>query len=212
MDNFIRNVYCIGRNYKMHALELGNDLPTEPMVFLKPTHAVKQLGDETPIALPLHKGAVHHELEMVLRIGREVTPGMSADEAVDSFTLGIDFTLRDVQDVLKKKGHPWTAAKAVLQSGPIAPFMPYPGTDTLTSTSFTMTRNEQVVQAGIASDMIFPIDQLIAYLAANYGLGEGDIIFTGTPAGVGAIEAGDVLSLSWGDTQLASCKIQAAEL
>ncbi|MGZ9582982.1 fumarylacetoacetate hydrolase family protein [Paenibacillus marinisediminis] len=211
MKPSIQNVYCIGRNYKLHALELGNDVPAEPMVFLKPSHAVSVIEEDTLLSLPLHKGAVHHELELVLRIGRDVTPGMTADEAVDGFALGIDFTLRDVQDALKKKGHPWLPAKGVLHSGPITPFQPYLGTDKLIDTVFTMQRNGNVVQQGTASEMIFSVDQLIAYVAANYGLGAGDIIFTGTPSGVGPVEAGDELTLIWNGESLGACRIQAED-
>lgn len=121
----VRNVYCIGRNYRLHAAELGNAVPEQPMVFLKPSHAVITMEADTALPLPLDRGAVHHEVELVLRLGSRVEPGMTAAEAVDAFALGIDFTLRDVQDVLKKKGHPWLAAKGVLNSAPVTRFLPF---------------------------------------------------------------------------------------
>lgn len=209
MEQRIQNVYCIGRNYKLHALELGNEVPSEPMVFMKPSHAVSLITEETELKLPLHKGSVHHELEIVLRIGRRVTPGMTADEAVDSYALGLDFTLRDVQDVLKKKGQPWLAAKGVLHSGPVTAFRAYPGTETVLQSSFSLLRNGNVVQEGSAQQMIFSFDQLIAYIAAHYGLDEGDVIFTGTPAGVGPVDEGDLLELQWNGETWGACHIQA---
>lgn len=209
MEKHIQNVYCIGRNYKLHALELGNEVPSEPMVFMKPSHAVTILSPARSIPLPLHKGEVHHELEIVLRIGHKAEVGMTADEVVDSFALGIDFTLRDVQDVLKKKGHPWLPAKGVLHSGPVTSFHSYPGTESLKPSIFRLLRNGSVVQAGSAQDMIFSFDQIIAYIVEHYGLDEGDIIFTGTPAGVGPVQAGDQLELQWNSETWGTCQIEA---
>lgn len=203
----VRNVYCIGRNYRLHAAELGNDVPAQPMVFLKPSHAVTLLADWTELPLPLHAGAVHHELELVLRIGRKVTTGMTADEAVDAYALGIDFTLRDVQDLLKQKGHPWLAAKGVLNSAPITRFVPFPGTSELERMPFSLVKNDATVQLGAAEEMIFPLNALISYVAKHYGLGEGDLLFTGTPAGVGPVQAGDRLALCLREEVLGSCTI-----
>lgn len=212
IKSLIRNVYCIGRNYKLHAAELGNAVPAEPMVFMKPSHALTWLDGQQGLPLPLHKGAVHHELELVLRIERQVEPGMTADEAVDGLALGIDFTLRDVQDVLKKQGHPWLAAKGFLHSAPLTPFMAYPGTEATIHTPFQLKLNGKTVQQGIASDMIFNFDDLIQYVAIHYGLGEGDLIFTGTPAGVGAVQAGDTLELLWNGECVGKGVIQTTEV
>ena len=203
----VRNVYCIGRNYRLHAAELGNDVPVQPMVFLKPSHAVSLIADGTQLPLPLHTGAVHHEIELVLRIGRKVTPGMTADEAVDAYALGIDFTLRDVQDVLKQKGHPWLAAKGVLNSAPITRFVPFPGTTELERIPFSLVKNDETVQLGTAEEMIFSLNTLISYVAQHYGLGEGDLLFTGTPAGVGPVQARDRLALCLREEVLGSCII-----
>ncbi|WP_036698051.1 fumarylacetoacetate hydrolase family protein [Paenibacillus taiwanensis] len=208
----IRNVYCIGRNYKLHAAELGNAVPSEPMVFMKPSHALTWLDGQHTLSLPLHKGAVHHELELVLRIGRQVESGMTADEVVDGLALGIDFTLRDVQDELKKQGHPWLAAKGFLHSAPLTPFMAYPGTEATIHTPFQLKLNGNTVQQGAASDMIFNFDELIQYVAIHYGLGEGDLIFTGTPAGVGAVQEGDTLELLWNGACAGKGVIQTTEV
>ncbi|BFH15401.1 fumarylacetoacetate hydrolase family protein [Paenibacillus melissococcoides] len=205
----VRNVYCIGRNYRLHAAELGNAVPEQPMVFLKPSHAVITMEADTALPLPLDRGAVHHEVELVLRLGSRVEPGMTAAEAVDAFALGIDFTLRDVQDVLKKKGHPWLAAKGVLNSAPVTRFLPFPGTETLERTNFAMHNNGRLVQEGRAEEMLFSLDTLIEYTGRHYGLGAGDLLFTGTPAGVGPVQAGDRLELSWGGELLGSCVVAA---
>lgn len=209
--SLIRNVYCIGRNYRLHAAELGNEVPQEPMVFMKPSHAVAHISEMIDLPLPLHLGAVHHEIELVLRIGKPVQKGMTADEVVDAYALGIDFTLRDVQDMLKRKGHPWTAAKGVLNSAPISDFRPYPGTRTLVDQPFSLQRNGVPVQSGTARDMLFSFDILINYIAEHYGLGEGDLIFTGTPAGVGPVALHDELVLVLGDESLGSCRITAKQ-
>lgn len=205
----IQNVYCIGRNYKLHAEELGNAVPKEPMVFMKPTHAVTHIGEAKTLPLPLERGSIHHELEIVVRIGKKVEPGMTADQVIDAFALGIDFTLRDVQDVLKQKGHPWLPAKGRLHTGPITSFVPFPGCNTINETPFSLFVNDRLVQQGALKDMIFNLDTLIQYVALHYGLDEGDIIFTGTPAGVGPVQAGDCLRLKWDDQLVGKCFIAA---
>ncbi len=105
MKQSIRNIYCVGRNYGLHAAELGNSVPDEPMIFTKPTHAITQM-DGSAIELPAGRGEVHYEAELVLHIGRDYSPGNTVDELVDRMALGIDFTLRDVQNVVKQKGYP----------------------------------------------------------------------------------------------------------
>jgi 2-keto-4-pentenoate hydratase/2-oxohepta-3-ene-1,7-dioic acid hydratase in catechol pathway len=176
---------------------------------MKPSHAVVTMEADTMLALPLDRGAVHHEVELVLRIGHRVEPGMTAAEAVNAFALGIDFTLRDVQDNLKQKGHPWLAAKGMLNSAPVTRLLPFPGTETLERTSFALHNNGQLMQEGCAKEMLFPLDTLIEYTASHYGLGAGDLLFTGTPAGVGAVQVGDCLEVTWGKKQLGSCVIAA---
>ncbi|MUG65576.1 MULTISPECIES: fumarylacetoacetate hydrolase family protein [Paenibacillus] len=206
MSTFIRNVYCVGRNYRLHAEELGNAVPESPMIFMKPTHAVVPL-DGAVLDLPLNRGSLHFEGELVIRAEREYKPGMKVEELVESMALGIDFTLRDVQDVLKKKGHPWTAAKAFKSSAPLTDFVPFPGVDKLNETDFTVMKNGQEVQRGNAKDMIFSLQTIINHIGAFYGIGEGDLIFTGTPAGVGPVESNDVFELFWGESRLGRCQI-----
>ncbi|MNN62187.1 Fumarylpyruvate hydrolase [compost metagenome] len=132
---------------------------------------------------------------------------MTVDELVDVMALGIDFTLRDVQSEIKKKGHPWTAAKGFRNSAPITPYIAFPGTEETAAEDFTLIKNENLVQRGNISNMIFSLQQIVDYVGEHYGLDEGDHIFTGTPAGVGPIYKGDKLVLSYGSRVLGSCEI-----
>ncbi|MCZ8518067.1 MULTISPECIES: fumarylacetoacetate hydrolase family protein [Paenibacillus] len=201
MNESIRNIYCVGRNYGLHAAELGNDIPEEPMIFTKPTHALTPI-DGGEISLPQGRGEVHYEAELVLHVGRAYEPGIAVDELVDRMALGIDFTLRDVQSVIKKKGHPWLPAKGFLNSAALTAFRPFPGFEQVKQVEYTLQRNGEEVQRGNLNDMIFNLQVIIDYIAEHYGLGAGDIIYTGTPAGVAAVREGDRFELLWGDEQL----------
>jgi fumarylpyruvate hydrolase len=203
----IRNVYCVGRNYALHAAELGNAVPESPMIFMKPSHALVEMKGQS-IQLPSDKGEVHYEAELVIHIGKAYEKGIHVDDLVDAFAFGIDFTLRDVQSELKKKGHPWLAAKGFLQSAPVGPFFPFISEDTLKNQDFSLFINEIEVQRGNIKSMIFDLQAIVDFCAANYGLGKGDLIYTGTPAGVGKVNNGDILRLQWGDEQAGVCKIQ----
>ena len=202
----VNNVYCVGRNYKKHAEELGNDIPSEPMIFLKPSHAICALDDGT-IALPQKAGEVHFETELVLRISRAYEPGIKVEDIVASIALGIDFTLRDVQSKIKAKGHPWTAAKGFRNSAPLTQEIEFPGLDALNEAWFSLRKNGEVVQRGSITNMIFDLQTLIDYIGEHYGLGEGDLIYTGTPEGVGPTVAGDVLELYWNEEKWGGCTV-----
>ncbi|MGO4548681.1 fumarylacetoacetate hydrolase family protein [Paenibacillus sp. 2TAB23] len=204
--NDIRNIYCIGRNYRLHALELGNEVPDEPLVFTKPTHAVVPMDGNT-VTLPGSVGEVHFELEIVLRIGRAYEPGMDTEQCIDGIALGLDLTLRDVQSKLKAKGQPWLAAKGFKGSAPLGEWLPYPGAAALAETEFVLLRNGVEAQRGKAADMLFSVAELIQYVGEHYGLGEGDIIYTGTPAGVAALHEGDQLQALWADKNVGSCNV-----
>lgn len=208
MNKMISNVYCVGRNYRLHAEELGNEVPGEPMIFLKPSHAVVPMN-ETEIALPTGRGEIHYEAELVLRIGRRYESGMTVDELVDVMAFGIDFTLRDVQTELKKKGHPWTAAKGFKNSAPVTPYIAFPGTAETAGEDFVLRKNGEIVQRGNIRNMIFSLQQIVDYIADRYGLDEGDLIFTGTPEGVGPVYEGDRLEIAYGSNVLGSCVISA---
>lgn len=202
------NIFCVGRNYKAHAIELGNDIPKSPMIFTKPSHAlVPMLGNE--IELPKDKGAIHYEVEIVVRISKDYVPGTPIKNAIDAITLGIDFTLRDVQDELKKKGHPWLAAKGFKQSAAIAKWMKWPEHyASYEKTPFALSINDKTVQKSDASYMIFNLETIISHIEANYGLGAGDLIFTGTPEGVGEINIGDQMKVFWNNVEVGSAVIR----
>lgn len=202
----IKNIYCVGRNYAQHAKELNNAVPTSPFLFSKPTHSLVQCDEQT-ITLPGNRGAVHYEVELVIHIGKAYEKGIKADEIIDQMALGIDFTLRDVQNELKEKGYPWLLAKGFPNSALVTKLIPFPGVEECQKIEFSLDRNGVEAQRGNIKDMLFPLQTIIDFTAEHFGLGEGDILFTGTPAGVGRIEDGDQLSLRWGQDLLGECKI-----
>jgi acylpyruvate hydrolase len=188
-------IICIGRNYADHARELGNDLPTEPVFFLKPDSAL--LASKMPFFVPEFTNDVHYELELVVRINRlgkhiaeEFAPRYYSEVA-----LGIDFTARDVQNDLKKKGLPWEKAKAF--DGSAAMMGEFVSLESLGKPTndlrFELKKNGETVQMGHTADLIFTIDKIIAYVSQFMTLKIGDLIFTGTPAGVGPVSPGDKL-------------------
>jgi fumarylpyruvate hydrolase len=199
----IRNIYCVGRNYRAHATELGNEVPDKPMIFIKPTHALVSMNGDA-VKLPNGQGDIHFEGELIVHIGKPYYPGISVDELVDQFTLGVDFTLRDIQSEIKKKGQPWLPAKGFLGSAPIADFRPFPGVGELLSKDFKLVQNGAIAQTGNVQNMIFDLQVIVDFIAQHYGLGEGDIIYTGTPEGVGPVQDGDHLELVWGDQTFGS--------
>jgi 2-keto-4-pentenoate hydratase/2-oxohepta-3-ene-1,7-dioic acid hydratase in catechol pathway len=202
----IRNIYCVGRNYVAHAKELNNEVPASPFLFLKPTHAYVEANGEE-IYLPGNRGSVHFETELVIRIGRQYEAGMKADEVIDSMGIGIDFTLREVQSELKKKGLPWLLAKGFPNSAVVSKFVAFPGIEAIKKSDFMLVKNGGKVQQGNSQNMIFDLQTIVDFTAQNFGLGEGDIIFTGTPEGVGQVTDGDHLSLVWDHKVLGECLI-----
>jgi len=184
------NIYCIGRNYADHAKELGNEVPAEPVVFLKAPAALRALASG-PLAFP--DETFHHELELCLLVGRHLhEPSDIGSDALAAVTLGLDLTRRGVQDQLKKKGLPWTTAKSFAGSGLLAPFVSAKGLD-LTSVDLMLEVNGERKQEGNTRDMIFPCQTILTYLLSLQDLHPGDIIFTGTPSGVGPLRRGDRL-------------------
>ncbi|WP_372635882.1 fumarylacetoacetate hydrolase family protein [Cohnella sp.] len=199
----LRNIYCVGRNYRLHAAELGNEVPTSPMIFTKPTHSVAAMtGGE--LRLPGSQGSVHYESELVFAIGTPYEPGIRFDELVSAFTVGLDLTLRDVQDKLKAKGHPWLAAKGFRNSAVLGRWLAYPGAAEIESREFSLSINDREVQRGNVRDMVFDLQTLADFVGSYYGLGRGDLLFTGTPAGVGALADGDHLDARWNGESLGS--------
>jgi len=183
--------YCIGRNYAEHAAELGNAVPEKPLIFAKPATAL--LPDGQPFELPEFSQDVHYETELVLRVCRRAQR-VAPEEAwdfVDALTVGVDFTARDLQSVLKSKGQPWEIAKGFDGSAPIGQWVPVPEALKHGGMAFEGRINGVTVQKGDTRDMIFPVPAFMAYLTRFFTLLPGDLLFTGTPAGVGPVQAGD---------------------
>ena len=200
-------IFCIGRNYAEHAAELNNPLPINPIVFMKPPTAL--LLDNKPFYHPAFSKEIHFELEVVLKIkktGKQVLPEF-AGGYYDEIGLGIDFTARDLQDNCKQKGHPWEIAKAFDHSAVLSSFFPLKDFDK-NNIPFVLKVNGQIRQDGNTKDMIFPFNDLICYVSRYFTLQQGDLIYTGTPAGVGKIEIGDHLEGFLGNQKILDCRIK----
>lgn len=184
---------CIGRNYTAHIEELENERPKDPVVFIKADSAV--LPKEQDFYLPPFSNNVHHEVELLVKItkvGKHIAKEF-AHKYYDEVSLGIDFTARDVQDELKSKGLPWEKAKSFDGSAVIGKWVSKSNYKDLNQLSFSLQRNNEVVQSASSELMLWKIDELISYVSQFFTLKKGDIIFSGTPSGVGKVEAGDVL-------------------
>lgn len=186
-------IICIGRNYANHIAELQNERPDEPVIFLKPDSAV--LPDKAPFVIPDFSSDIHHEIEVIVKInklGKYIDPKF-AHKYYDEIGLGIDFTARDVQNRLKEKGLPWEKAKAFDGSAIIGDFLPKNEFSSTENITFELTNNGQTVQKGNTANMLWKIDEIIAYVSQFFTLKKGDIIFTGTPEGVAKVSPNDVL-------------------
>lgn len=186
-------IICIGRNYSEHIRELNNEIPEEPVIFMKPDSAL--LRNNAPFFIPDFTQEVHHEVELVIKIkkvGKSI-PVQFAGDYFDEISLGIDFTARDLQQNLKTKGLPWEKAKAFDHSAVIGPFVSKKKYD-LDSVNFSLVKNGETVQNGNSSMMINGIDDIIAHVSQYFTLKIGDLIFTGTPAGVSKVNPGDELA------------------
>jgi acylpyruvate hydrolase len=186
-------IICIGRNYAEHAKELNNAVPKEPVVFIKPKSALARPG--IPIHYPEFTDNLQYECEVVLRVcknGKQI-PQKFARQYFDHWTVGIDFTARDLQNKLKEEGLPWEKAKAFDDSAVVGKFISI-DYDILYSSSFSLNLNEEPVQRGHTSDLIFSFEHLVSHISQYFTLQIGDLIFTGTPKGVGPVLPYDVLS------------------
>lgn len=183
-------IICIGRNYVEHAKELHNPLPEKPMFFMKPDSALVTNNED--VYYPEHTSDLHYEVELVLKISKKgkYISEKFASSYYESIGIGIDFTARDVQAECKKKGHPWEIAKAFDQSAPVSQFVSKTNFD-INNISFSLYLNGTEVQKGNSKDMIFSFNEIIAYVSRLVTLKPGDLIFTGTPAGVGATKIND---------------------
>lgn len=189
----VRRLFCIGRNYADHAREMGQDPDREPPFFFT-AWAETVVADGSVIAYPQATSDYHHEVELVVAIGksgREVSPEDALD-LVYGYAIGFDMTRRDVQSEAKSTGRPWDAGKNVEQSKPLGPIRPAAGFDQ-TKGAITLTVNGVTKQTGDLADVIWSVPEIIAHLSRFYRLEPGDLIYTGTPAGVGAVVEGDVL-------------------
>ena len=183
---------CIGRNYTAHIEELENERPKDPVVFIKADSAV--LPKEQDFYLPPFSNNVHHEVELLVKItkvGKHIAKEF-AHKYYDEISLGIDFTARDVQDELKSKGLPWEKAKSFDGSAVIGKWVSKSNYKDLDHLSFSLKKNNEIVQSASSELMLWKIDELISYVSQFFTLKKGDIIFSGTPSGVGKVEAGDV--------------------
>ena len=187
-------IICIGRNYADHITELKNERPSEPIVFLKPDTSI--LLKKQPFFIPEFSNEVQHEVELLVKItkvGKHIDKKF-AHKYYDEIGLGIDFTARDLQQQLKQKGLPWEKAKAFDGAAVIGKFVPKSRFDALDDISFSLKKNEQVVQRGNSSHMLWQFDELIEYVSKYFTLKIGDVIFTGTPAGVAKVNPDDELA------------------
>ncbi|MES2589394.1 MAG: fumarylacetoacetate hydrolase family protein [Bacteroidota bacterium] len=201
-------IICIGRNYSEHAKELNNPLPTKPIFFLKPDTAL--LPKRNPFYYPKFTNDLHYECELVYRIcklGKNISKKF-AHTYYDEIGLGIDFTARDLQEECKTKGLPWEIAKSFEHSAPLSEFfIPKEELD-LNNIQFSLLKNDEIVQNGNSSDMIFDIDAVIVYISQFMSLKIGDLIFSGTPAGVGPVKIGDKLTGYIGEKEMFNLKIK----
>jgi 2-keto-4-pentenoate hydratase/2-oxohepta-3-ene-1,7-dioic acid hydratase in catechol pathway len=186
-------ILCIGRNYADHISELNNERPSEPVIFLKPDTAI--LKDNEPFYHPDFSNDIHHEVEIVLKINKvgKNIEAKFAHKYYDEIGIGIDFTARDVQSKLKEKGLPWEKAKAFDGSAPISGFVPKSQFATLKNLNFHLQVNKEIRQKGNTEMMLWSFDEIIAEISKYFTLKTGDLIFTGTPAGVGKVAIGDRL-------------------
>jgi 5-carboxymethyl-2-hydroxymuconate isomerase len=203
----IGKIVCVGRNYVEHAKELGNEVPEKPVIFLKPASAVIFSGDK--IIHPSYSKDMHHETELVLLIGKTVKNAdkKEAEDAIIAYGVGLDMTLRDIQSDLKKKGHPWTIAKGFDTSAVLSEF--------ISKKDYKLTLNEEIIlrvndterQHEKLNKMIFTPVQIVEYISSLMTLEEGDLVFTGTPAGVNKVVKGDKLYAEITDIAKLECEI-----
>lgn len=191
----VRNIFCIGRNYAAHIAELGNRPEEDPVVFIKPTSALHTPG--TPIVLPTHSSDVHYEAELVLLIGKS-GKNITEDKAlkhIAGYGLGLDLTARDLQTKAKQGGLPWAVAKGFDCAATVTQFVPAENIDQPHTLEFQMYLNGQLKQHGDIRKMLFAIPFIVRYLSEVFALQEGDLIFTGTPEGVGRLTNKDAVRL-----------------
>lgn len=201
-------IICVGRNYTEHAKELNNVVEDDPVIFMKPETAL--LTPRQPFFYPKFSKDVHHEVEIVVRInkvGKNIAERF-AYKYYQEITVGIDFTARDIQQQLKTKGLPWELAKAFDGSAPLGTFINKSEFESVNDISFSLNVNGSQKQKGNSAEMIHSIDKIISFVSAYITLKKGDLIFTGTPKGVGAVKINDVLEAFIGEKKLLTVKVK----
>ncbi|MDE3235127.1 MAG: fumarylacetoacetate hydrolase family protein [Bacteroidota bacterium] len=201
-------IFCVGRNYADHAKELGNAVPEEPVIFMKPKSALLQ--SHTPFYYPEFSNELHYEAELVLSISKngKYIQEKHASKYYNKITVGIDFTARDVQAELKKKGLPWEKAKAWDNSAVIGKWFDITPDLLKKPILFSLQKNQQTVQEGNSTDMIYSFDYIVAHISNYFSLNIGDLVFTGTPAGVGECVVGDLLEGFFEQTKVFEIEIK----
>ena len=203
----IGKIVCVGRNYAEHAKELGNEVPQKPVVFLKPSSAVIFSGDN--IIYPSFSKEMHHETELVLLIGKKVKEATieEAENSIAGYGLGLDMTLRDIQNELKKKGNPWTIAKCFDTSAVLSDFVLKENLSLTLEEEIFLKVNDQIRQKEKLNLMLFKPAEIVQYISSLMTLEEGDLIFTGTPKGVSKVEKGDKLTANISNFLELNCKV-----
>lgn len=186
-------IFCIGRNYAEHAKEMGSDVPEEPVIFMKPKSALVQ--GHTPFYYPEFTNELHYEAELVVRISKngKYIQEKHASNYYNAISVGIDFTARDIQQRLKESGLPWEKAKAFDNSAAVGKFIDITPALNKKNINFSLMKNKEMVQKANSSEMNFTIDQIVSHISNYFSINIGDLIYTGTPAGVGECIVGDVL-------------------
>jgi 2-keto-4-pentenoate hydratase/2-oxohepta-3-ene-1,7-dioic acid hydratase in catechol pathway len=200
-------IFCVGRNYTEHVKELGNAIPENPVVFCKPDTAL--IRNNEPFYLPDFSNDIHHEVELVIRInktGKKIQEKF-ANNYYNEIGLGIDFTARDIQTKLKEKGLPWELAKAFDGSAPLGEFIQISQLTT-NGIHFSLKKNGHIVQQGHTSQMIFTFNQIVSFISQYFTLKVGDLIYTGTPAGVSKVDIGDKLEGFIDDKLMLTCDVK----
>lgn len=201
-------IFCIGRNYADHAKELNNAVPDEPVIFMKPPTALLRNGN--PFYIPDISDDIHYEAELIVKIcknGKHIEREY-VRKYYEELSIGIDFTARDVQSRLKQKGLPWELAKGFDFSAGVGTWIPFPSEMKDNDIDFRLDINKKTVQYGNSREMIFSVDELIVFISRYFKLQKGDLIYTGTPSGVGKVNPGDVLEAYIGEEKLFYCEIR----
>ncbi|MBM1142406.1 fumarylacetoacetate hydrolase family protein [Alcanivorax sp. ZXX171] len=211
MDRPVGKIVCVGRNYADHARELGNEVPSQPLLFMKGANALCSLHE--PLVLPEGQGEVHHEVEMVVMIGKRLRGETDLETirySIAAYGIGLDLTLRDVQARLKEKGQPWERAKAFDGAAPVSGFVDARGISVRQNLEVSLEINGETRQHGHTGQMLFPTFELLADINRVFTLEPGDLVFTGTPAGVGPLVSGDRFTARLGNILQVFGRVQDA--